>query len=189
MCLVKALGFDKIQAHKLGGMMGRVIDFLNYFNEDNRPDNKDSNSKESAPLNFTQIRDEKITEERRKVKRIILTEFLGGVIIVPGVGLKKVNIFDISEGGLSFETEPGEGQFNVHEQVALRIYFNHEIYLPLTVKITNIKDPYKDGTLRHGGEFLYVEKYGETMKHFVKFMENVSSLTLKDTGDLMIHSQ
>ena len=143
-------------------------------------------SKSAEVTDITSIRQEMISEERRKVKRTILTEFLGATIVVPGQGLMKVTIYDISDDGFAFDLEVSEGKFKVGEEVAVRVYMNNQTYFPFSVKITHIKTVVDEAVYRHGSKFVKDTVNKEALHHFVKFIESVSASLKGDNGDIMV---
>ncbi|MGH1468051.1 MAG: PilZ domain-containing protein [Bdellovibrionales bacterium] len=135
---------------------------------------------------ITEIREEMISEERRKVKRTLLTEFVGASLIIPGSGLVKVSLNDISRGGLSFDVQEKYGQLKEGDKMAVRVYLNHTTYFPLSVTITNARFIKEEASYRHGAEFLKGTVNEEAVHHFIRFMETVSTSLKADLGDLML---
>lgn len=135
---------------------------------------------------ITEIREKMIFEERRKVKRTLLTEFVGASLIVPGSGLVKVTLNDISRAGLAFDVEERYGQLKKGDKVAVRVYLNHTTYFPLSVSITNSRFAEEEGVYRHGTKFLKGTVNEEAVYHFIKFMETVSISLRADFGDIML---
>lgn len=135
---------------------------------------------------ITEIREEMISEERRRVKRTLLTEFVGASLIVPGSGLVKVSLNDISRGGLSFDVQEKYGKLQEGDKLAVRVYLNHTTYFPLSVTITNARFIKEEAAYRHGAEFLKGTVNEEAVHHFIRFMETVSTSLKADLGDLML---
>ncbi len=135
---------------------------------------------------ISELRQSAIAEDRRKVKRTILTEFLGTHIVIPKVGLKKVLLFDISTSGVSFDIEKKLGFFQEGEEVAMRIYLNHNAYFPFTLKVQNIRYDQDEDVYRHGAYFEKGSVNEEALFHFVKFLETVATSLKKDSGDVLV---
>ena len=145
------------------------------------------NTKGQAPIvDMTERRQEILSDERRKVKRTLLTEFIGACVVVPNKGLMKVAIHDISDGGVSFDLEGADGAFKENEEVAMRVYKNQETYFPFIVTIQNIRLDNEYGILRHGAHFVKGTLNKEALHHFVKFIETVSASLERDSGDVMV---
>ncbi len=149
--------------------------------------NQNSEAKNAAAvLDMTARRNEILTQERRQVKRTILTEFIGAFVVVPEKGLQKVAIYDISDNGIAFDVDLSLGQFTNGEEVAVRVYMNQQTYFPFIVKIQNVRQISEEGVHRHGGHFLKGTVNDKALFHFVKFIENISASLEKDTGDVMV---
>lgn len=149
--------------------------------------NKNSSTHDEVEVrDITLIRQNAIADDRRKVKRTILTEFLGTHVVIPGAGLTKVLLFDISTSGVSFDLEKKLGYFNEGEEVAMRIYLNHDAYFPFTLKIQNIRYDQDEDVYRHGAYFMKGSVNEEALFHFVKFLETVATSIKKDRGDILV---
>ncbi len=149
--------------------------------------NKKSFARVDAPvLDMTEKRNEIIMQERRKVKRTILSEFVGAAVLVPGKGLLKVSLFDISEQGLAFDIKSDAGHFSLGDDVAMRVYLNQQTYFKFIVNVQNIRSVGEENIFRHGVDFLKGTVNDQALFHFVKFIETVSASLHSDNGDLMI---
>lgn len=144
-------------------------------------------SSNSAPVvDMTQRRNEMLTDERREVRRTILTEFVGAFTVVPERGLHKVAIYDISENGVAFDIDAEAGHFQQGEEVAMRVYLNNQTYFPFVVKVANVRIIDEEGVFRHGGNFVKGTVNDVALHHFVKFIETVSASLATDHGDVMV---
>lgn len=144
-------------------------------------------SKAKAPvLDMTERRNEIIQSERRRVRRTILTEFVGAFVVVPNQGLLKVSLYDISETGVAFDIEQQAGHFQKGEEVAFRVYMNQTTYFPFTVQISNLRHLPDEEVHRHGAKFVLGTVNEIALFHFVKFIETVSASLEKDGGDVMV---
>ncbi len=142
-----------------------------------------------APVvDMTERRNEMLVQERRQVKRTILTEFVGAFIIVPAKGLQKVALYDISEGGIAFDLDPTAGRLNLGEAVAMRVYLNQQTYFPFVANVANVRDIDEENVVRHGANFVKGTVNDVALHHFVKFIETVSASLLTDHGDVMVSS-
>ncbi len=135
---------------------------------------------------MTSLRQQVIAENRRKVKRTILTEFIGTHLVIPGLGLKKVCLYDISTHGVSFDLEKKLGKFKIGEEVSMRIYLNHGAYFPFTIKVSNGRFDQEENIYRHGANFIKGTVNEEALFHFVKFLETVSTSLKQDDGDILV---
>jgi hypothetical protein len=150
---------------------------------------KAKGKKSDAPvIDMTEKRAEIISQERRKVKRTILAEFIGAFTLVPRKGLLKVTLYDISDNGLAFDVSENAGHFSVGEEVAMRVYLNQQTYFPFVVKIQNIRGIEDENTFRHGANFVRGTINDVALHHFVRFIETVSASLEVDNGDLQVNS-
>lgn len=169
------------------GNRNNVID-LNSRRSNKGSKAKDLSISKSAPiLDMVERRQAALQEERRAVRRTILTEFIGAFVILPGHGLKKVALYDISEKGLSFDLEFELGQLRVDEEIAMRVYLSQFTYFPFSVKISNVRDIPDEGVTRHGSNFVKGTVNEDALEHFVKFIETVSVDLHRDSGDFQKH--
>ena len=143
-------------------------------------------SSQASVLNMTERRNEIINSERRRVRRTILTEFVGAFVVVPNQGLLKVSLYDISETGVAFDVDAMAGHFAKNEEIAFRVYMNQTTYFPFTVQVSNIRHLPDEEVYRHGAKFVMGTVNEIALFHFVKFIETVSAFLEKDSGDLMV---
>lgn len=142
-----------------------------------------------APIiDMTEMRAEIISQERRQVKRTILSEFIGAFALVPRKGLLKVTLYDISDNGMAFDVSEMAGHFSVGEEVAMRVYLNQQTYFPFVVKIQNIRGIDDEKAYRHGAGFVKGTINDVALHHFVRFIETVSAQLQTDKGDLKASS-
>jgi len=166
--------------------MGKVIDIVPRLKSISNETNSSFSAESAAAINFDEQRQIKLFNERREVKRTILTEFVSAMVILPEKGLLKVAIYDISEEGISFDVEAVHGQFKVDEEVAIRVYLNQKTYFPISVKVKHVVDEKVEGILRHGSVFLKGTATDAALQYFVRFIESVSQGLKKDEGDFMV---
>ena len=161
-----------------------VIDLKSRRRKSGQVEDKGADS--ASVYDMTERRNEMLTHERRKVRRTILSEFIGAYVIVPERGLQKVTIFDISEDGIAVDLEIGDGKFQVGEEVSMRVYLNQQTYFPFTIKVANARVIPEEGVTRHGSHFVKGTVNDVALHHFVKFIETVSTSLRTDTGDVMV---
>ncbi|MEO0335832.1 MAG: PilZ domain-containing protein [Pseudomonadota bacterium] len=140
----------------------------------------------AAVVDMTERRNEIINSERRRVRRTILTEFVGAFVVVPNQGLLKVSLYDISETGVAFDIDTAAGHFAKSEEIAFRVYMNQTTYFPFTVQVSNIRHLPDEEVYRHGAKFVLGTVNEIALFHFVKFIETVSASLEKDGGDVMV---
>lgn len=142
---------------------------------------------EAELVDFEAEKKRLLFQERRTVKRTILSEVMSAMVVLPEKGLLKVDLYDISEDGISFEIESEAGQFKIGEEILMRVYFNHKTYFPIQVSIKHLTPDKQNGVIRHGTEFQKSTSDNVALQHFVKFVELAGSGLRKDTGDLMVN--
>jgi len=149
---------------------------------------KSSSQKEgnASVVDISEKRQEMINEERRSVKRTILTEFIGVHTVVPGAGLQKCSLHDISVNGVSFDLAKAQGSFKVGEEVALRVYLNHRTFFSFLVKIRSQRFVEDEAVFRHGAAMVQGSFNLEAIEHFIRFMESVSASLKTDRGDVIV---
>ena len=172
-----------------------VID-LNQRRVLKKQESNPTRSKAPAPgsiVDMTSRREAILNEERRQVRRTILTGFIGAFAVLPQEagskskgGLLKVEIYDISENGIAFDVDADFGQFQTEEEVAMRVYLSQKTYFPFTVKIQNARRLEGEAAYRHGANFLKGSVNDQALFHFVKFIETVSATLARDDGDVMV---
>lgn len=143
-------------------------------------------SEATSIIDIAEIRQEMINQERRIVKRTILTEFIGAFTIVPERGLIKVSLHDISDNGIAFNMDLTTGRFRVGEEIAMRVYLNHTTYFPFTAKVSNSRVLEDEGVIRYGANFEKGTINDVALHHFIKFIETVSASLKTDDGDIQV---
>jgi hypothetical protein len=147
---------------------------------------KETKNVEHHVLDMTARRNDMLVDERRQVRRTLLTEFLGACVVVPQRGLQRVTIYNISENGIAFDMDVGAGRFAGGEEVAMRVYLNQFTYFPFIVRIQHIGDILDEGVIRHGTSFVKGTINDEALHHFVRFIETISASLQTDHGDIMV---
>lgn len=113
----------------------------------------------------------KAQTERRRSERKEVLETFHVFLVIPHIGLRKIYLKDVSEGGLGFFTEPTD-KFKKGETVECYFYLNPSLRLPLKVKIMHVGD---EGEGRHiGCEFS--ETSSRAYKAFAGFLSLLDDL-------------
>lgn len=168
--------------------MGDVIDFRSRIKPKATQDAQENQDRGAAVVDITDMRNEAVNEDRRQVRRTILTEFISVHTVVPGMGLMRVALFNINENGLAFDIDFKKGHFQVSEEVAMRVYLNHQTYFTFIVRVRHITDVQDEEVHRHGCEFVKGTMNDVALHHFVKFIEHVSASLKHDKGDIVVSS-
>lgn len=141
---------------------------------------------ESPVIDLSERRMAMINQERREVKRTILSEFVGSWVVIPGSGLQKCTLYDISETGLAFDVELKHGLFEISEKVPVRIYLNQYSYFTFESTVENRREIDGLEVARYGATFKQTGENGESLYHFVRFLETVSAHLSTDSGDKIV---
>ena len=163
-----------------------VIDLNSFRKSQSHKKKRSLNGPLSPPIDMIKRRKSILRRERRRVKRILLTEFISASIVIPQRGLQSVNLYDISKNGLSFDLELDQGIFKVNEELAMRFYLNNHTYFPFFVKVTHLNTLQKEGIRRIGAHFIKNTFKSIALEHFVKFIETVSDSLKNDKGDVLV---
>lgn len=168
--------------------MKNVLDLTQKLKNQKNARKKQAPVKSAPVIDMTEKRQEILMQERRQVRRTILSEFIGAFVLIPEKGLLKVNMYDISENGIAFDVDAAAGHFALNEEVAMRVYLNQQTYFPFVVTIQNMRRMNDEDVFRHGANFVKGSINDEALYHFVKFIETVSAALQSDAGDIMVSS-
>lgn len=161
---------------------GKVLEFPDVMN-------KTESSQSDAKASIVDIgakRQEMIQDERRSVKRTILSEFIGVHTIVPGNGLQKCALHDISVNGVAFDLSEKQGHFKAGEEVVMRVYLNHRTYFSFVVTVRSSRHVKDEGVHRHGASLVKGSVNEKALEHFILFIESVSANLRTDHGDVIV---
>ena len=129
-----------------GVFVGKVLDIGSRLKNSPKKNTDLGGSHEVENLvDMTERRQEALKQDRRQVKRTILTEFISMHAVVPEAGLLKVTLYDLNQRGLSFDLEDKRGQFKLGEEVAMRVYLNQQTYFPFVAKVKHLNRIHEEG--------------------------------------------
>lgn len=137
-------------------------------------------------LDVTQRIQDRQAEDRRRVKRVVLNEFISAHVYVPGRGLLKIALKDINEGGIAFDIEQKQGEFTRTETLEVRFYLNHETYFKFHAQVAHATLLENEGVYRHGCKFVGDSINNVALHHFVAFLQNIAASLRTDKGDRII---
>ncbi len=166
--------------------MSKVIDLIPFLKTINEQSMINS-AINAEVIDFAKSKQQILFNERRQVKRTILSEFMSSMVVIPEKGLMKVIIHDISDEGLSFDVEKENGQFVIDEEISLRVYLNQKAYFPVQVIVKHTTVIEDENVIRHGAEFYKEASQNVALQHFIKFVESASIGLKNDSGDLITH--
>lgn len=151
-------------------------------------------SEKSQIIDFTQIREQRLEEKRRHNERVFFKQLLGIYsVVTQGSGtetMKKIDIMDVSEEGLSFQVpfNPDEAWPAETKNLTIRLYFSQDTYLPLHLKIQNSRAGIDRGVrvTRYGCIVDPTTTTYETYRQFVRFLKMYSEHSHGDRGDVTV---
>lgn len=172
--------------------MGKLIDLtsrLKTVATERSQYNGFSTGEVSEVVNYAEQKRRLLFHERRQAKRTILTEFVSAMVVLPEKGLMKVDLYDISDEGISFDVDATQGQFKIDEEISIRVYLNHKTYFPMTVQVKHVTHEPIEGVIRHGTVFLRGAQLESStdaaLQYLIRFIETAGAQLRKDEGDLM----
>lgn len=119
-------------------------------------------------------------KERRKHKRRKILDTFSLFVAIPLKGNLKLNVKDVSEEGLSFES-----QFSDQEEFAIRqdesfeihFYLNQTLFLSLNVKAVRVSQPqFEDSRVLTGVQLL--KKESKNHQAYLSFIQMIDYLTV-----------
>ena len=167
-------------------MANNLIDITDRLKQRKESSTNEGEMSSESVVDIVQRREEQMTEDRRQVKRTMLTEFISLHTVIPGYGLLKVLLRDITDRGLAFELEEARGHFNSGDEVEMRIYLNHQTYFKIEAKIAHVTHLADEGLYKHGCEFIKDSINNDALMHFIRFLESVTASLKKDKGDILV---
>lgn len=137
-------------------------------------------------LDVTQRIQDRQAEDRRKIKRVVLNDFISAHVYVPGRGLLKIALKDVTDNGLRFEIDEKQGQFTRGENLEVRFYLNHETYFKFHVQVAHGSFMENESVYSHGCQFVGDSLNNVALNHFVLFLQNIAASLRTDKGDRII---
>jgi hypothetical protein len=130
-------------------------------------------------------RKEKEDSIRREYERFLFNKILGCYTVVQKVGMKAMDLVDISKSGMSFKMGSAQSLFAPNEELDIRFYFSNKNYLDCKVKIVrSIKAIGPAGAeWQYGCEFDKTMKSYDALAKFVDFIESFCANAKEDRGD------
>ncbi len=149
-----------------------------------------SSGNETHVVDFSQAREQKLQEKRRKNERVFFKNLLSVYTVTAQSKMAAVELIDVSEEGCSFQI-PYDRKNPWPKDVSefpIRLYFSQDTYLEIFVKIQNSRP-----TIEPAGQFV---RFGCTVdastqsypayQQFVRFLKLYSEHSHKDKGDVSV---
>ncbi len=140
-------------------------------------------------INLNSVRQEKIEEKRREYERVVFRSNFGVFIYDENSGLNAVEIIDISEGGVQFQTpEKSHLALQAGDIVPLRLYFATEYYISIDVKVARSFTALENGSAVHRYGCLMEKSMASysAIYHFVQFITKCAEHGHKDDQHLKV---
>ncbi len=140
-------------------------------------------------INLSSVRQEIIEEKRRDYERVVFRSSFGVFTYNEETGLNAIEILDISEGGMQFQTpEKSSLSLSVGDVVPVRLYFATDHYISVDVKVVRSYTAIENGSAVHRYGCLMdktMASYGAIF-HFVQFIAKCAEHGHKDDRHLKV---
>lgn len=145
---------------------------------------------ENHVVDFTQAREQKLEEKRRKTERIFFTHLLGVYTVTGDKRMLPIEVIDLSEDGVAFQV-PFDAKHPWPSELVefpLRLYFSQETYLEIRVRIQNSRPSIDKNQrfTRYGCAVDTETKSYPAYAQFVRFMKLYAEHAHKDLGDVSV---
>lgn len=154
--------------------------------KDSHENSPEATAAETQVHDITQRIQDRQAEDRRKIKRVVLNDFISAHVYIPGRGCLKIALKDITDKGLAFEIDEKQGQFTRGENLEIRFYLNHETYFKFHIQVAHSAFVSEEASYRHGCQFVGDSLNNVALNHFVLFLQNIAASLRTDKGDRII---
>lgn len=140
-------------------------------------------------INLTSVRQEKIEEKRREYERVVFRSNFGVFVFNEQTGLDAVEIVDISEGGMQFQTpEKSHLRLQTGDTVPVRLYFATDHFISIDVKVVRSFSALENGSAVHRYGCLMDKGMASyaAIYHFVQFITKCAEHGHKDEQHLKV---
>ncbi len=136
-------------------------------------------------VQISDLRKEKQDEMRRNYERVLFKQILGCYTLIEKLGLKGVEMLDISQSGCSFQMPVEDGAFNPGEEIDFRFYFSNDTFLPakLTIKRVAKVSQFNRDYWQYGAIFDKSLSSFTALQKFVDFIGSYAENAKEDKGD------
>jgi PilZ domain len=141
------------------------------------------NYSDQSVVDINIVRNEKIEERRREYERVVFKSNFGVYTVTEQEGLNAIEIVDISEGGMQFQTpERSSLKLNVGDVVPVRFYFSTDHYIAIDVKVVRSHSALENGSAVHRYGCLMDKSMASysAIYHFVQFITKCAEHGHKD---------
>lgn len=145
-------------------------------------------SSDGKLISIENVRREKQEQVKREYERVLFRNILGCYTMIERLGLKSVEMVDISKSGLSFRMPVEDGAFTQEEELDFRFYFSQKAYLPTRVCVKRVTPVIDQGRRynQFGCTFDTALSSQDAINRFVEFIEAFSKSAKEDKGDQQV---
>jgi hypothetical protein len=142
----------------------------------------------SKVVQFNEARREKQEHLKREYERVLFNRILGCYTVIEKVGLRGVEMRDISKSGCSFRMAAEHGAFNQGEEIDFRFYFSNNTYLPAKLVVKRVLKVEEGGHWfwEHGCSFDQGVSTFSAVEKFVDFVNAYATNAKEDKGELAV---
>lgn len=133
-------------------------------------------------------RKEKQEHLKREYERVLFRHILGCYTVIEKLGLKSVEMQDISKAGCSFRLPVEDGAFAAGEEFDFRFYFSNKTYIPARITVRRVQEV-REGSYRYyqyGCTFDTALSSHEALEKFVDFINAYGVSAKEDHGDKQV---
>lgn len=140
-------------------------------------------------VNLSSVRQEIIEEKRRDYERVVFKSSFGVYTQIEETGLHAIEVIDISEGGMQFQTsEKSSLRLETGAVIPVRFYFATDRFIAIDVKVVRSFSAIEDGRAVHRYGCLIDKTMASyaAIYHFVQFITKCAEHGHKDEQHLKI---
>jgi hypothetical protein len=140
-------------------------------------------------VNLSSVRQEIIEERRKDYERVVFKSNFGVYTYMEQTGLHAVEVLDISEGGMQFQTpERSSLQLSAGDVIPVRFYFATDHFISIDVKVVRSFTAIENGMAVHRYGCLIDKGMASyaAIYHFVQFITKCAEHGHRDEKHLKI---
>ncbi|MGE3262598.1 MAG: PilZ domain-containing protein [Bacteriovoracia bacterium] len=140
-------------------------------------------------VNLSSVRQELIEEKRRTYERVVFRSNFGVYTVLEEGGLHAIEVVDISEGGMQFQTsENSTLKLDTGSVIPVRFYFATDHFISIDVRVVRSFSAIEDGRAVHRYGCLMDKTMASyaAIFHFVQFITKCAEHGHKDDAHLKV---
>ena len=147
-------------------------------------------SDQGRVVNFTEFREQKLEEKRRKNERVFINHVLGVFGVTGNNSMHQIELVDVSDDGCAFQVpfNPEKPWPTTDGALPIRLYFSQDTFLEIPVMIQNSKSAIQNGQryVRYGCRVDTTSASYKAYQSFVSFLKTYAEVARKDNGNVSI---